>query len=198
MLANEFNSSKQYVDNLSLNTKRGLRQKVREGYLPSRAPIGYYNDVRTKTAKIDKKIAPIVVQAFELYAKGDQNIYGTGIGAAIAKGTVGGEAGLRGKTQENLAKGEVTAEHLVQGTSSAEYLADVANGEVDDTYIDTDGKEKVKLDASGKKVKKAHGSVGVDTKAQDKFRGAASSALASTTTQARAEGAAMFDQISRV
>ena len=31
MLANEFNSSKQYVDNLSLNTKRGLRQKVRRG-----------------------------------------------------------------------------------------------------------------------------------------------------------------------
>ena len=74
MLANEFNSSKQYVDNLSVNTKRGLRQKVREGYLPSRAPIGYYNDVRTKTAKIDKKIAPIVVQAFELYAKGDQRL----------------------------------------------------------------------------------------------------------------------------
>ena len=31
MLANEFNSSKQYVDNLSVNTKRGLRQKVRRG-----------------------------------------------------------------------------------------------------------------------------------------------------------------------
>lgn len=31
MLANEFNSSKQYVDNLSLNTKRGLREKVRRG-----------------------------------------------------------------------------------------------------------------------------------------------------------------------
>ena len=29
MLANEFNTSKQYVDNLSLNTKRGLRQMVR-------------------------------------------------------------------------------------------------------------------------------------------------------------------------
>ncbi|HMS31860.1 MAG TPA: recombinase family protein [Candidatus Saccharibacteria bacterium] len=74
MLANEFNSSKQYVDNLSVNTKRGLRQKVRRGEMPGVAPIGYYNDMRTKTAKIDKKTAPIVKQAFELYAKGDKRL----------------------------------------------------------------------------------------------------------------------------
>ena len=74
MLANEFNSSKQYVDNLSVNTKRGLRQKVREGYYPSRAPIGYYNDVKTKTAKVDKKFSPIIHQAFEIYAQGDQRL----------------------------------------------------------------------------------------------------------------------------
>ncbi len=74
MLANEFNSSKQYVDNLSVNTKRGLRQKVREGYYPSRAPIGYYNDIKTKTAKVDKRHAPIVRQAFELYAGGDKRL----------------------------------------------------------------------------------------------------------------------------
>lgn len=74
MLANEFNSSKQYVDNLSVNTKRGLRQKVRRGEMPGFAPIGYYNDMRTKTAKVDKKIAPIVVQAFELYARGDKRL----------------------------------------------------------------------------------------------------------------------------
>ena len=74
MLANEFNSSKQYVDNLSVNTKRGLRQKVRRGEMPGVAPIGYYNDMRTKTAKIDKKTAPIIVRAFELYAKGDKRL----------------------------------------------------------------------------------------------------------------------------
>lgn len=74
MLANEFNSSKQYVDNLSVNTKRGLRQKVRRGEMPGVAPIGYYNDMRTKTATVDKKTAPIVVQAFELYARGDKRL----------------------------------------------------------------------------------------------------------------------------
>ena len=74
MLANEFNSSKQYVDNLSVNTKRGLRQKVRDGYYPSRAPIGYYNDIKTKTAKVDKRLAAIVREAFELYARGDRRL----------------------------------------------------------------------------------------------------------------------------
>ncbi len=74
MLANEFNSSKQYVDNLSVNTKRGLRQKVRRGEMPGVAPIGYYNDPKAKTAKVDRKIAPIIRQAFELYAKGDKRL----------------------------------------------------------------------------------------------------------------------------
>ena len=74
MLANEFNSSKQYVDNLSVNTKRGLRQKVRRGEMPGVAPVGYYNDMRAKTAKIDKKLAPIIKQAFELYACGDTRL----------------------------------------------------------------------------------------------------------------------------
>ena len=74
MLANEFNASKQYVDNLSLNTKRGLRQMVRDGRYPRGAPLGYYNDPRTKTIKIDRKTAPIVQGAFELYARGDKRL----------------------------------------------------------------------------------------------------------------------------
>ena len=74
MLANEFNSSKQYVDNLSVNTKRGLRQKVREGHCPRLAPVGYINDVRTKTIWVDKSRAEIVRQAFELYATGTKTL----------------------------------------------------------------------------------------------------------------------------
>ncbi len=48
MLNMAFGQSKYYVDNLSENTKRGLRQKVRNGIYPSLAPIGYINDVRKK------------------------------------------------------------------------------------------------------------------------------------------------------
>ena len=74
MLSIAFGQSKYYVDNLSENTKRGLRQKVRRGEMPGRAPLGYINDVRTKTVVVDKRHAPFVVQAFELYARGDQRL----------------------------------------------------------------------------------------------------------------------------
>lgn len=40
MLSMAFSQSKYYVDNLSENTKRGLRQKVRRGEYPSNAPFG--------------------------------------------------------------------------------------------------------------------------------------------------------------
>ena len=69
MLSIAFGQSKYYVDNLSENTKRGLRQKLRRGEYPSRAPLGYINDLRNKNIVVDKRIAPIIVEAFELYAQ---------------------------------------------------------------------------------------------------------------------------------
>ena len=74
MLSITFGQSKYYVDNLSENTKRGLRQKVRRGEMPGRAPLGYINDTRTKTVVVDKHHAPLVVEAFERYARGDQRL----------------------------------------------------------------------------------------------------------------------------
>jgi len=41
MLNIAFGQSKYFVDNLSENTKRGLRQKLRRGELPGYAPLGY-------------------------------------------------------------------------------------------------------------------------------------------------------------
>jgi len=55
MLSIAFGQSKYYVDSLSENTKRGLRQKVRRGEMPGLAPIGYLNDVTTKTIVVDRK-----------------------------------------------------------------------------------------------------------------------------------------------
>ncbi len=74
MLSMAFGQSKYYVDSLAENTKRGLRQKVRLGHCPSKAPIGYINDVRTKTIVPDKKRAKVIKQAFELYTNGDQRL----------------------------------------------------------------------------------------------------------------------------
>jgi DNA invertase Pin-like site-specific DNA recombinase len=74
MLANEFNASKQYVDNLSVNTKRGIRAKIRSGHCPRIAPLGYFNDIRSKTIKINDKTAPLVREVFELYSRGDKRL----------------------------------------------------------------------------------------------------------------------------
>lgn len=70
MLHNDFGFSKYYVDSLSENTKRGLREKVRRGEFPGRAPIGYLNDYRTRKIIVDRERAPVVKEAFDLYATG--------------------------------------------------------------------------------------------------------------------------------
>ena len=74
MLSIAFGQSKYYVDNLSENTKRGLRQKVRNGIYPCLAPVGYLNDVRSKTIVVNKKKAAIIRNAFELYAKNNSRL----------------------------------------------------------------------------------------------------------------------------
>ena len=74
MLSIMFGQSKYYVDNLSENTKRGLRARVRNGDFPSQAPFGYLNDSRTKTIVADKRYAPLVKELFSRYARGDQTM----------------------------------------------------------------------------------------------------------------------------
>ena len=74
MLNIVFGQSKYYVDSLSENTKRGLRQKVKRGEYPGPAPIGYINDSRTKSVVVDKKKAKIIRGAFELYAEGNSRL----------------------------------------------------------------------------------------------------------------------------
>src|SRR3989344_3618298 len=74
MLNMAFGQSKYYVDSLSENTKRGLRQKVRNGDYPTLAPVGYINDSRTKTVVVDRKKAKIIKQAFEFYVKGGNRL----------------------------------------------------------------------------------------------------------------------------
>ena len=74
MLNIAFGQSKYYVDSLSENTKRGLRQKVRRGEYPGPAPIGYINDSRTKSVVVDRKKAKVIRGAFELYAEGNSRL----------------------------------------------------------------------------------------------------------------------------
>ena len=55
MLNIALGQSKYYIDSLSENVRRGLRQKVRRGEYPGPAPIGYLNDSRIKLVVVDRK-----------------------------------------------------------------------------------------------------------------------------------------------
>ena len=74
MLNIAFGQSKYYVDSLSENTKRGQRQKAKRGEYPGLAPVGYINDVRTKSIVVHRKRSIIVRKAFELYAKNESRL----------------------------------------------------------------------------------------------------------------------------
>src|SRR3989304_6699608 len=69
LMSVEFGMANQYIRDLSVNVTRGLRQKARMGIYPSTAPLGYLNDPYTKTIVADRRKAPLVRKAFELYAK---------------------------------------------------------------------------------------------------------------------------------
>ena len=70
MLNMAFGQSKYYVDSLSENTKRGLREKVRRGIYPSIAPLGYLNDKNTKTIVVDQQFSGVIREIYETYASG--------------------------------------------------------------------------------------------------------------------------------
>ena len=93
MLNMAFGQSKYYVDSLSENTKRGLRQKVRNGDYPSQAPVGYINDSRTKSIVVDKKKSRVIRLAFERYVKGGQRL--EDIANFLAKNGISTRSGKR-------------------------------------------------------------------------------------------------------
>ena len=69
--------AKNYVDNLSEETKKGLQEKALQGIWPMRPPIGYQTVVGTNGKKIvepNPKTAPIVAKMFEHYATGNYSL----------------------------------------------------------------------------------------------------------------------------
>jgi DNA invertase Pin-like site-specific DNA recombinase len=57
--------AKNYVDNLSEETRKGMLEKAEQGIWPSFAPLGYLNLDRTIVA--DPSLAPIIRSIFEWY-----------------------------------------------------------------------------------------------------------------------------------
>ncbi len=74
MLSIAFGQSKYYVDNLSENVKRGIRQKLRKGIWPGKAPFGYTNDLRNHAILPDPDKYKLVKRIFELYATGEYTL----------------------------------------------------------------------------------------------------------------------------
>ncbi len=70
-----FNVVMPEVDNKrrGLNTKRGMRQALKEGRWMWKAPLGYTNDKLNKIIVPNKDTAPLVQWAFETYAEGVHN-----------------------------------------------------------------------------------------------------------------------------
>ncbi len=74
MLSVAFGPAKYYTDNLRENILRGIRQKLRRGEFPSKAPLGYYNDPKLRTIEPDPKTFPMVKMILELFAAGNYTL----------------------------------------------------------------------------------------------------------------------------
>ena len=62
--------AKNYIDNLSEETRKGLIEKAEQGSFPGTAPLGYRNNREEKRIEIDEGRAPHIQWLFEQYATG--------------------------------------------------------------------------------------------------------------------------------
>jgi site-specific DNA recombinase len=58
--------AKNYIDNLSEEMKKGMREKGQQGHWPTVAHVGYLNNRETKRIEIDPVRGPLVAKLFEL------------------------------------------------------------------------------------------------------------------------------------
>jgi len=65
-----------YTDNLSEEVKKGQMEKIAQGWLPSKPPLGYQTigEKGHKIHVIDEKVAPLIRKMFELYATGNYSL----------------------------------------------------------------------------------------------------------------------------
>ena len=74
ILSVAFGQAKYYTDNLRENILRGIRQKLRRGELPAKAPLGYYNEPRIRTIEPDKANFNKMKKVLELFAEGNHTL----------------------------------------------------------------------------------------------------------------------------
>ena len=85
--------AKQYIDNLSEETRKGMLEKAKQGMWPSFAPLGYRNVQGAdgkRTIEPDSEIAPLIRRLYEEYASGNYSLkslakWGQSIGLSFRK-----------------------------------------------------------------------------------------------------------------
>ena len=93
--------AKKYVSNLSEEVKKGQKEKLAQGWLPARPPLGYktYGEKGHTTQVIDENIAPFIKKMFETYATGNSSL------SRLEKELF--DTGLRTKTGKKLHKSRI-------------------------------------------------------------------------------------------
>jgi DNA invertase Pin-like site-specific DNA recombinase len=69
--------AKNYIDNLSEETRKGMTEKAEQGIWPSFAPLGYRNVAGAdgkRTIEPDPELAPVLARMFERYATGNHSV----------------------------------------------------------------------------------------------------------------------------
>jgi site-specific DNA recombinase len=66
--------AKNYIDNLSEEVRKGMREKAEQGHWPTVAHVGYLNNSETRRIEVDPVRGPLVAQVFEWYARGDVSL----------------------------------------------------------------------------------------------------------------------------
>lgn len=87
-----------YTNNLSEEVKKGQKEKLAQGWLPTKPPLGYktVGEKGHKIHVVDEDTAPFVQRMFELYATGEYSL--------MALGKQLQEEGLRTRTGSALVK----------------------------------------------------------------------------------------------
>src|SRR5262245_55435729 len=66
--------AKNYVDNLSEEVRKGMKEKAEQGHWPSVAPIGYVNNLSTHRIEVDAVRGPLITELFQQYASGGHSL----------------------------------------------------------------------------------------------------------------------------
>lgn len=73
-IAVELGMANQYVRDLSLNIRRGYREKIRRGEYPAKAPLGYLNDPRLRTIEPHPVMFRKVKRVLTIFAEGRHSL----------------------------------------------------------------------------------------------------------------------------